>query len=109
MASSCSPLKTCGRVGTTTIVWQVPLSLGFLAGNAPRIGKKIAQSARESHVDSLTQPRRRQYPAAAVSCAGLPPARVPDQIRARYGSKAARLSRLVISPLPNILHAGTAA
>src|SRR5580700_9398961 len=33
------------------------LALSFLAESAPRIGKKIAQSARESHADSLPQSR----------------------------------------------------
>src|SRR5580700_8060985 len=33
------------------------LALSFLAESAPRIGKKIAQSARESHADRLPQSR----------------------------------------------------
>jgi hypothetical protein len=38
-------------------VFKAFFGLEFLAENAPRIGKKIAQSVGESHVDSLPQPR----------------------------------------------------
>jgi len=37
-----------------------------LAENAPRIGKKIAQSGRESHADSLPQQTASLLPAGAA-------------------------------------------